>query len=455
VTGVCAGESVDLEFIFSGGRAPYTVRFTDGQGTNEVTTGGGSISTFEVMPTSTTTYTITEAFDADNCPAAPGSTVTVEVFAEALNSFSDSFCEGSEYQLPDGRMVDTEGTFDAILAGQASNGCDSIISITLTENPSFDFSETMIVCDSESIIWNGQTISTDGMFTAAFQSINGCDSIRTLNVTFDGLAIHGPADAGADAEECIPEAELFGLDVVGTTGLWTSPTGATIIPIDQGAAIATDLQQGDNVFIWSISTQNCIDFSSDTAVISVLSDTVQLQPDFGVFSNSEPIQLSILANDNLNGFDEFTLSCINLPQNISSCIFDENTQLLSVVLENQTFGALDFEYVVCPDACPELCDTTTVTLDITIDQDQTDYIITPANVDGLNDVLVFDNLDQFPENELVVYNRWGSVVFRAQPYQNDWGGLYDGNLLPEADYYYVIRKELPENVEFGIVTIKY
>ena len=455
LSGVCSGEPIDLEFIFNGGTAPYTVRFSDGQGINEVTSGGGSISTFTVTPTATTTYTITEAFDANNCPATPGASVTVEVFAEAINTFSDSFCEGESYQLPDGTMVTSPDTYEVTLAGQSINGCDSTITINLSQNQSFDFAETIVVCDADSYTWNGQTYTMDGTFTASLQSVTGCDSLRTLNLTFDGLAIYGAADAGADSEECNTEAELFGMDVAGTTGLWTSPTGATITPTNQGAAIVSNLQSGNNTFVWSISTLECADFSRDTTVINVLSNAIELQSDFGVFRNTEPIQLSVLANDNLGGTEQFTLSCINLPQGIESCRFDETTQQLNIEIGKNALGSLEFEYVVCPEACPDLCDTTTVTLDITNDQDQVDYVITPENADGRNDFLFFDNIDQFPDNELVVYNRWGSVIYRAQPYQNDWSGLYNGTRLPEADYYYVLRKELPEKIEFGIVTIKY
>jgi gliding motility-associated-like protein len=48
-------------------------------------------------------------------------------------------------------------------------------------------------------------------------------------------------------------------------------------------------------------------------------------------------------------------------------------------------------------------------------------VITP-NGDGMNDVLVFENLEHFPNNKLVIFNRWGQKLYEKVGYQNDWGG---------------------------------
>ncbi|MFZ1751730.1 MAG: gliding motility-associated C-terminal domain-containing protein, partial [Saprospiraceae bacterium] len=68
-------------------------------------------------------------------------------------------------------------------------------------------------------------------------------------------------------------------------------------------------------------------------------------------------------------------------------------------------------------------------------------IITP-NGDGKNDVLFFEGLNDFPNNELQIFNRWGKVIFIAQNYQFD-GELFDGsvggNRLPADTYYYILR----------------
>jgi gliding motility-associated-like protein len=38
-----------------------------------------------------------------------------------------------------------------------------------------------------------------------------------------------------------------------------------------------------------------------------------------------------------------------------------------------------------------------------------------------------------------VYNRWGSLVYHADNYSNNWDGTYKGKNLPDATYYYVVK----------------
>jgi len=60
-------------------------------------------------------------------------------------------------------------------------------------------------------------------------------------------------------------------------------------------------------------------------------------------------------------------------------------------------------------------------------------VITP-NGDGTNDVLAIENIPN-GEGSLTVYNRWGTVVFSAESYNNDW----DGKGLTDGVYFYLYR----------------
>lgn len=44
------------------------------------------------------------------------------------------------------------------------------------------------------------------------------------------------------------------------------------------------------------------------------------------------------------------------------------------------------------------------------------------NGDGFNDIFTILNVEDYPENNIRIVNRWGEVVFRAGPYKNDWNG---------------------------------
>nr|HRD08314.1 gliding motility-associated C-terminal domain-containing protein [Saprospiraceae bacterium] len=67
--------------------------------------------------------------------------------------------------------------------------------------------------------------------------------------------------------------------------------------------------------------------------------------------------------------------------------------------------------------------------------------ITP-NEDGFNDQLEFIGLEAFPDNSLIIYNRWGSIVYEKLRYQSDgerFDGTRNGEQLPPDTYYYVLK----------------
>ncbi len=64
------------------------------------------------------------------------------------------------------------------------------------------------------------------------------------------------------------------------------------------------------------------------------------------------------------------------------------------------------------------------------------------------------NPTAYPDNELIIFNRWGDVVYRAAPYQNDWDGTANGQVLPEGTYYWVLKLDISEGgISRGEVTI--
>ena len=122
-----------------------------------------------------------------------------------------------------------------------------------------------------------------------------------------------------------------------------------------------------------------------------------------------------------------------------------------------------FGYTVCDELCPEQCAGGTVEL-VVAEAEPRDLdieipnAITP-NGDGRNDAFVIDALleapEDFPKARLIVFNRWGDVLYSAQPYANDWDGTTDGGSeLPQGTYYYVLELDFTTNrVYEGHVTV--
>ena len=76
-------------------------------------------------------------------------------------------------------------------------------------------------------------------------------------------------------------------------------------------------------------------------------------------------------------------------------------------------------------------------------------IITP-NGDGKNDTFHIDNIEHYPNAELTIFNRWGRKLYQTRQYQNNWGGMYNGQILPNSTYYYVLELNEPRSSDKNI-----
>ncbi|AEA45325.1 tandem-95 repeat protein [Fluviicola taffensis] len=81
--------------------------------------------------------------------------------------------------------------------------------------------------------------------------------------------------------------------------------------------------------------------------------------------------------------------------------------------------------------------------------------------DGINEVWVIEGIEKYPENQLMIYNRWGNLVYSADKYLNTWGGTSDSKLnvggeeLPTGTYFYVLdTKDAAAGVLKGYVYIQ-
>jgi len=78
---------------------------------------------------------------------------------------------------------------------------------------------------------------------------------------------------------------------------------------------------------------------------------------------------------------------------------------------------------------------------------------------GFNDIWIINGLQRYPDNKVQVFNRWGTLVYEASPYENDWDGTPNrGRVLTESDgrlpagtYYYVIQLDPDLNPVSGFI----
>ncbi len=79
-------------------------------------------------------------------------------------------------------------------------------------------------------------------------------------------------------------------------------------------------------------------------------------------------------------------------------------------------------------------------------------IITP-NGDGKNDTWKMRNAEIYPDAEVFVYNRWGQLVFHTRDVTDEWDGRFNGKLLPNDSYHYVIHLNDGSEPRTGVISI--
>ena len=107
-------------------------------------------------------------------------TMTLHVFPTYNVPVTATVCQGESYSFF-GQTLTSGGTYTHTL--QTVNGCDSIVTLTLTVNPTYAVTDTRTVCPSElPLTWNGKTFTEAGTQTATLQTANGCDSTVTMTL---------------------------------------------------------------------------------------------------------------------------------------------------------------------------------------------------------------------------------------------------------------------------------
>jgi len=76
------------------------------------------------------------------------------------------------------------------------------------------------------------------------------------------------------------------------------------------------------------------------------------------------------------------------------------------------------------------------------------------NGDDYNDTWVIDNLELYPNAEILIYNKWGNLVYNQSNSYLPWNGTENNNPLPSDSYYYIINLNEPERENLnGVITI--
>ncbi len=105
--------------------------------------------------------------------------LTLTVNPTYLIQQTDTICDGGSYNWQ-GNNYDTTGVYTATYF--SLNGCDSIHELSLLVSPTYFFQEKDTICDGGNYNWQGSNYATAGVYTATYYTQNGCDSIYELDL---------------------------------------------------------------------------------------------------------------------------------------------------------------------------------------------------------------------------------------------------------------------------------
>ena len=456
-SGVCDGEVIaDV----SGGVAPYTFLWTPEPGSGQGTSVAGDLCagdyslllTDSVGCSITFDFTITElegitsnlqSGDA-NCYDICDGWATVDPVG---TSGSYSYLWSPE---PDfGQGTDSVSGLCAgdwsVLITDIINGCNITDTFNISQPDSIWVSDTLIVtpecpADSSGSItitvaggtqpynyqWfvGNQPISgaTDssiidlipGDYTVEIIDANGCiigetyllGSISDLN-----------ADAGNDSTYCEGNgpAELIGSGN-GITHVWLDTLGNVL---NMGDTLIIDPPPGEHAYIFQVSDGICT--ASDTAWVNVLpAPVVDAGPDQEII-----IDETVVIGGNPTAPDN---SFINWSPSLGLSDSTVANPIASPIVTTEYSV-----YVVSENGCAS---NDTMLIKVVPEFEPNDGF-TP-NGDGINDVWIIGDVGPFPNIEVVIFNRWGELLFSSTGYSEPWDGRYDGKPVTVGTYYYVI-----------------
>jgi gliding motility-associated-like protein len=82
-------------------------------------------------------------------------------------------------------------------------------------------------------------------------------------------------------------------------------------------------------------------------------------------------------------------------------------------------------------------------------------IITPEQVDGHNDEWIIENIDIYPNAELLIYSRWGKLIYKTKNVSaNPWNGKYsNGKFVPTDSYHYILYLGDGSEPRSGVISV--
>lgn len=151
-------------------------------------------------------------------------------------------------------------------------------------------------------------------------------------------------------------------------------------------------------------------------------------------SKAKAVYVDIMTNDTLFT-NNATVTIITEPKRGTAIVMPDLSVLYTPNPNCNTTAPDVFRYILCNQAG---CDTATVAVTIACDKLKLCNGFSPNN-DGVNDYFIIEGVENYPKNTLTIYNRWGTSILNVKGYKNEWGGTWNGQVVPDGTYFYLFN----------------
>ncbi len=406
--------------------------------------------------TYTIDYTICDVMDVDNCDTA---TVTVEVMQGAGNVI-DAVDDQNIAETGDGGVVpDSNVLLNDTYNGETATLADVILTSTPTDELTINEDGSVSVVPGTA----AGTYSIDYTICDTVDSGN-CD---TATVTVEVMQGAGNVIDAVDDQNIaetgdggvVPDSNVLLNDTYnGETAtladviLTSTPTDELTINEDGSVSVVPGTAAGTYTIDYTICDVMDVD-NCDTATVTVEvmqgADNVidAVDDSYGAGTVGGLIEGSnVLLNDTLND-ESVSLGDVILTSTPTNQLTVNTDGSVTVAQETEQ-GTYTIEYTICEVGNPDNCDTATVT--VIVEAIEVNQMLTP-NGDLKNDFLFIRGLQYVKSSSIKIFNRWGTLVFEGQNYDNV-NNVFDGRVrgksalsvndyLPAGIYFYIFNYE--------------
>jgi gliding motility-associated-like protein len=206
---------------------------------------------------------------ATGCDSSINLTLVVDPIL--TSTIQAAICQGGSYAFGT-QTLTTAGNYSRTT--QTVAGCDSIINLTLAVNPVLSSSSTMTLCQGQTTLFYGQTLSNSGVYTHTLQTVAGCDSVVTLNLTVYPIPA-APILTGNSPVECPGDIVSLLVDPV-SNGIYNWSGPQSFSSSSENVYFPVQLLQ-IGIYSVTVSINGCV---SSPSSISVSIDNIYDYMDF-------------------------------------------------------------------------------------------------------------------------------------------------------------------------------